>query len=1027
MALPRFPSVLQIFCTLAVFLYCCTANSASATETEVEYDLSISFQPAGQLLNGTARIVLHPGSGINLNVAGLFITGIILRYEDGRESIPATPAGSRFSLPAADGKRELFISYQARTEGSADNLISPDGITLTHLWHPVPDRALLFRLQARLPEGFTAITESDVFPLPGEGDTVSGTLSQPLQNLHFAAGPYVGKSLEVRRGLQVHSLFFPEDQELARGYLEAAARYLQRYEQEIGPFPYPHYVIAANRRPTGLGMPTFTLLGQQVLRLPFIKDTSLGHEIVHSWFGNSVEVDPSGGNWCEGLTTFLADHAYRADQGQAALDRKERIVGYLSYVNDQTAIPLSAFRSADHRSARAEALRATGYNRSTLLFAELREMLGPEAFTRAVQGFYRVHRNESASWDDLQQSFSRAASRDLGGFFRERLDRSTIPELAASEIEVRQKDGKTFLHFQLEQKTEQPFSLQVPIHVTTSSGTSRFLVTSDKAGTAVSLTTNGLPLQFSIDPEYTFMRRLTAAEMPPVWSRFLGAEKKLVILESEAGRSLYGPLLESLADSTWTVKTAAEVQSSELSGSSLLFLGTGHPLSRSLFARPQHPATGFTLDVRHHPLDSGQVAVLISSSDPDETAAVGRRLSHYGKYSYLHFEKGRNTRQQTTETESGIVHILEQLPVGAATAALNPFAEIMAQLDDRRVVFIGETHTSMADHRLQLRIIEAMYRKNPDMAIGMEMFPTTSQAALDSYTVNRTETDERGFLKASRYFQVWRYDYRYYREIINFAREKRLPIIGINLENDTVSTVFKTGSIDALPENIKKSLPIDRDLSMAGYADWLGIMHDMHAGAGHGNGSLSGFIQAQALWDESMAENIALYLQRNPGRRMALLAGSQHCRRDTGIPPRLQRRLPLTQATVLNISEEPPGNLAAMADYYFVSQEIPLPDAAKMGIVLESGPEGSPASLRITGFSPSSKAEEAGLRKEDVLLDIDGLGLRDMDDVRIALLDARPGQKVVLGIERGGKEGETKKRLEYTIELIQPSADRPHP
>ncbi|RPH37428.1 MAG: hypothetical protein EHM86_11015, partial [Desulfobulbaceae bacterium] len=382
MALLLSPPVLKILCTIAALMLCCSVNPATAKEKEIEYDLAISFDPARHLLNGTASIILRPGMGLNLDNAGLSVTGVMLRYQDGREVVPSLPAGSRFNLPAESESRQLFISYTTDTERSTENLISSDGITLTDLWHPIPDRAMLFRLQAKLPKGLSAITESDHFPLPVDGDMVTGISSQPHQNLHFAAGPYVIDSLEVRQGLRVYSLFFPEDRDLAQDYLEAAVRYLQRYEKEIGPFPYPHYVIAANRRPTGLGMPAFTLLGQQVLRLPFIKDTSLGHEIVHSWFGNSVEVDLSGGNWCEGLTTFLADHAYRADQGQSAIDRKERIINYLSYVNEKTAMPLAAFRSADHRVPQADALRATGYNRGTLLFAELQEMLGEKVFTR---------------------------------------------------------------------------------------------------------------------------------------------------------------------------------------------------------------------------------------------------------------------------------------------------------------------------------------------------------------------------------------------------------------------------------------------------------------------------------------------------------------------------------------------------------------------------------------------------------------------------------------------------------------------
>ena len=1028
MALAFSPLTLQIIFSFAILALCNTAAPVLASTSEVDYDLAISFQPDRHLLSGTARISLRPGSGLGLDLAGLTVTGMLLHEGNGRAYTLPLPSMTTFSLPAVAAKRELFISYTAQMEDSADNLISSSGIALTGLWHPLPDRPLRFRLQAILPAGFTAITESDHFPLAITGNTVTADFNQPLQNLHFAAGPYVTDSLEVREGLRVHSLFFPEDRQLAGGYLEAARRYLQRYEREIGPFPYAHYVIVANRQPTGLGIPTFTLLGQQVLRLPFIKETSLGHEILHSWFGNSVEVDAADGNWCEGLTTFLADHAYRADQGQAVADRKERIIDYLSYVNDQTALPLSAFRSADHRLAQANALRAIGYNRSTLLFAELQEMLGAEVFTRAIRTFYTEYRGKNASWPDLQQSFSQAAGRDLGEFFTERLGGATIPELAASDIAVSQTDGTPHLTFQLKQKTAQPFSLQVPVDVTTSSGVSRFVVTTNKPLTPVSLTINGQPLQFSIDPQYSFLRKLAAAELPPVWSRFLGAEKKLVILQAEDQRELYKPLLDSLADDSWTIKTADAVKNAELSGSALLFLGLQHPLSRSLFAQPAYPQTGFSLDVRRHPLNPEQVAVLVSSSSRDETAAVARRLSHYGKYSFLHFEKGRNIQQKITETESGLQYLLEQLPTGAATTALSPFAAIIEQLDKARVVYVGETHTSMADHRLQLRIIEALQQKNPDLAIGMEMFPTSSQGALDAYTGGRDNIEERCFLKESRYFQVWRYDYRLYREILSFAREKRIPVVGLNLDNETVGTVFKTGSVDALPAEIRKSLPIDRDLDMPGYADWLTVMHDMHATAGHGNGSLGGFIQAQALWDETMAENIARYLQQHPGRRMIVLAGSQHSRKDSGIPPRLLRRMPLKQATVVNISEgSGPEDLADMADYFFISPPLSLPEVAMMGIVLVSRQEGPTGFLTIDGFSPESKAEKAGLLRDDMLLTISGLSAQDMDDVRIALLDARPGQKIAIGIERAEKEGKQKKRLQFEVELIAPTAERAHP
>ena len=63
-------------------------------------------------------------------------------------------------------------------------------------------------------------------------------------------------------------------------------------------------------------MPSFTLLGSQVIRLPFILASSYPHEILHNWWGNSVFVDYESGNWCEGLTAYMADHLIQEQRGR---------------------------------------------------------------------------------------------------------------------------------------------------------------------------------------------------------------------------------------------------------------------------------------------------------------------------------------------------------------------------------------------------------------------------------------------------------------------------------------------------------------------------------------------------------------------------------------------------------------------------------------------------------------------------------------------------------------------------------------
>jgi aminopeptidase N len=1013
--------------TFILIICSCFGTVSLAAELETtNYELSLSFVPQEGRLVGTSKITIKAGRKLTLSFQGLEITGTLLQDENGRK-LKLLPTQNALSIPSTKANRTLFLSYTKIIREDFDNLISPSGISLTSNWYPQPEQPMLFHVTAILPDNFSAITEADVFPLKQQGNTVSATFSIPVTNIHFAAGPYSVEKQKVREGLFVYSMFFKEDQELAGGYLQAAVAYINRYEKEIGPYPYNHYVIVANRLPTGYGMPTFTLLGQTVLRLPFIKETSLGHEIVHSWFGNAVEVNSSQGNWCEGLTSFLADHAYRKEKGEGVADRLESITRYLSYVHKDSAIPLADFRSASHNQPLAEAKRAVGYERGSLLFQELREKIGFKHFEDGLRRFYIENYGKQTTWDDLKLSFEAASGANLGAFFSERLLRNYIPELSVEDIKIEYPADQTILSFKLLQKSEKPFSLVVPIRIKTMSSTINLTTDITERTTRILAPVDQVPLEFTIDPDHTFLRKLTDQELPPVWSQFLGAEKKLVVLGKESDRDLYQPLLDSLGEIKLLFTTAAKVTNLELSQNNLLFLGIDQAPSRALFGPPNDLKMGFRLDVRRNPLNKSYVAVLISSSGRDQTMSISRQISHYGKYSYLEFQNGRSVTKSIQPTTSGLHFVLEKLPTGDTTSTLTPFEKLMQKLANTQVVYVGETHTSLSDHLLQLRIIEDLYRKNHHLAIGMEMFPTSSQPALDRYTLSGKDIDERTFLKESDYYNVWQFDYRLFRETLRFARKNHIPVIGLNLDHNIVAEVFRSGGTDSLDKEVQQSLPKDRDLDMEGYSERLSLMHDMHIQGKHGIGSESGFIQAQALWDETMAKNIASFMVKHPDYRMVVLAGSQHTRKDSGIPPRVARRLPVVQqASVLNIYDDnAPANLNRVADYFFVSAPAELPESPKIGVVLTTETENNQTFQKISQLNPHGKAASAGLLVGDILREVNGYPISDMADLKIAMFDTKEGEIINIKVVR--KKDSENRELLFKVELTIPPATQPHP
>lgn len=506
----------------------------------------------------------------------------------------------------------------------------------------------------------------------------------------------------------------------------------------------------------------------------------------------------------------------------------------------------------------------------------------------------------------------------------------------------------------------------------------------------------------------------------------MGSENKLVILESEKAQEIYQPLLQQFTENNWVIKFDHEITNTELSEADLLILGLDQQASRNLFGATTHALQGFTLDVRHNPLNPKHVAVLVSSSSTNETDSVASRLRHYGKYSFLSFEKGRAIKRTIPESDSGIGYQLEQLPAGAPTHSLSAFDNIVQELHEFDVIYIGENHTSVSDHRLQLRLLEALSEQIHNLSIGMEMFPESSQKALDTYVMSDTGMTEKDFLKDSHYYKVWQYDFRYFREIFHLAREKKIPVIGLNLERNTVSTVYKTGTTDDLPIEIQNSLPQERNLDMEGYGDRLRAMHALHEEGGHGSGQASGFIQAQAIWDETMAENIAHYLKNHPGRKMIVLAGNQHTRKDSGIPPRVARRTAVNQATVLNIAEgAPQNNLKEIADYIFFSEPMSISQSSKIGVMLEERKENTDGYIEIIDFSPESKAPEAGLQKGDIIRFLADYPITAMEDIRIAMLDSQNNKNVRVVVER--LDGSEKIHVEVSVPLMQASPKKPHP
>ncbi|MGD8991720.1 MAG: ChaN family lipoprotein, partial [Desulfobacterales bacterium] len=72
--------------------------------------------------------------------------------------------------------------------------------------------------------------------------------------------------------------------------------------------------------------------------------------------------------------------------------------------------------------------------------------------------------------------------------------------------------------------------------------------------------------------------------------------------------------------------------------------------------------------------------------------------------------------------------------ISAQSGTEATFDEMMKDLNRHQIIFVGEKHSSVAHHSIQLKIIQAAFQNNQDLVVGMEMFDRSYQEVLDLWT-----------------------------------------------------------------------------------------------------------------------------------------------------------------------------------------------------------------------------------------------------------------------------------------------------
>lgn len=247
----------------------------------------------------------------------------------------------------------------------------------------------------------------------------------------------------------------------------------------------------------------------------------------------------------------------------------------------------------------------------------------------------------------------------------------------------------------------------------------------------------------------------------------------------------------------------------------------------------------------------------------------------------------------------------------AKTEAAVDFDAMMADLKSVRVIYIGESHTRGSDHQIQLKLLQALLKEHPNLAVGMEMFAGTYQAVLDRWSRGELETD--AFLQQTHWYTNWRYPFDLYREILEFVKSNRIPLFGLNIPFH-IPPKISIGGIDSLSEQEKGLLPRRIDLTRADHRAYVEGIFNHHRIPGRDD--FENFYAAQCVWEDIMAESIARNLD---GHVMVVLAGKGHIARKYGIPDRAYDRTGAPFRTIIPRAPDSGEIDFAIADYIWIT------------------------------------------------------------------------------------------------------------
>jgi len=321
-------------------------------------------------------------------------------------------------------------------------------------------------------------------------------------------------------------------------------------------------------------------------------------------------------------------------------------------------------------------------------------------------------------------------------------------------------------------------------------------------------------------------------------------------------------------------------------------------------------------------------------------------------------------------------------------------AEIIEMARDKDYILIGEGHKNLYDHNVQQRIVTALAATDSPPAVGLEMVAVDMQPVLRDFGKGQVQIE--ALEEELQWSARWGYPFSLFRGLFEIAQRNSLPVAGLNTPTTVTKKITKDG-IESLSDEEREFLPTEIVPPSNAQTAFLDMIYSQHPGLDAGNATQrERFALVQSIWDSKMAEE-AVRLRKEYDWPVLVIAGNGHVENGWGIARRIQRFDP--GATILTLVPWRGGDFNDdEGDAFFYCPET---YESKMGASLTATGFGG---LLVEGVKRSSRAEKAGLRPGDLLVEASGIQLDYLFSLHMAGAKVyKAGEELIFTVQRGSE------------------------